>query len=110
VNAAQRCVLLDECLPQDLRHDLAMFDVQTAKYAGLAGLQNGALLAAIDGRFDVLVTVDGNLPFQQNLTSHAFGVVVLGVNSNRLPELRKSLHKLEQAIASVAAGQVPLLT
>jgi hypothetical protein len=105
VTTRQR-VLLDECLPHPLRHDLSMFDTVTARFAGFAGLQNGQLLAAIEGRFDVFVTVDSSLPRQQNLTSISFGIVVLSVPSNRLADLRATLPRLIQAISLTRPGEV----
>ena len=47
-------VLLDACVPEDLRHHIFGHDVETARYAGLSHLSNGALLSAMAGRFDVL--------------------------------------------------------
>ncbi len=106
----QRRVVLDECLPRPIIRDLSMFDVQTAQRAGFAGLKNGALLAAIDGQFDVFVTIDQNLRHQQNLSSINFGIVVLSVPSNRLPYVRAMLPDLVPAIASVVPGQVMLVS
>ena len=51
-------VLLDACVPHWLRNRLTEFDVETAHYAGFDHLLNGELLTAIEGRFDVLVTLD----------------------------------------------------
>ena len=51
-------VLLDENLPQLLRHHLTNFDVVTVQYQGWAGIQNGELISLIDGKFDVLLTAD----------------------------------------------------
>jgi hypothetical protein len=106
VSGAKLRVLLDECLPHDLRHDLAMFDVQTADHAGLAGLKNGALLTTINGRFDVFVTVDGNLQFQHDLTSITFGIIVVRVPTNRLSDIRATVPRLQQALGIVGVGQV----
>jgi hypothetical protein len=102
-------VLLDECLPHVLRHDLAMFDVQTADYAQLAGLKNGALLTAINGRFDVFVTVDANLQYQHDLASMTFGINVLRVPTNRLSDIRATVPRLQQAVSGVGIGQVQLV-
>lgn len=60
-------VLLDECLPRKLKQELGGHEVRTAQEEGWAGLKNGALLQAAAGRFDVLLTVDRNIAFQQNL-------------------------------------------
>ncbi len=102
-------VLLDECLPHVLRHDLVMFDVETADYAGLAGLKNGALLTAINGRFDVFVTVDTNLQYQHDLTSIMFGIIVLHVPTNRLSDIRATVPRLQQAIGAVGVGEVQII-
>ena len=59
-------ILLDECLDEDLRHSFRDHDCQTCRYAELKGLANGKLLSAAErAGFNVLVTVDQNLPYQQ---------------------------------------------
>jgi predicted nuclease of predicted toxin-antitoxin system len=55
-------VLLDECLPERLKHELPEHQVRTVREAGLAGKKNGALLEFASTQFDVLVTIDRNLP------------------------------------------------
>lgn len=102
----RRRVVLDECLPAPLRHELGGFDVSTAQHAGLAGLKNGRLLAAIAGRFDVFVTIDGSLRYQQDLGGRLFGVVVIYARSNRMQDLVPLATALNAAIADVAVGQV----
>lgn len=59
-------VLLDECVPRALRQDLPGHDVKTVGEAGWAGVKNGALLRLAETAFDVLLTVDRNLEYQQN--------------------------------------------
>ena len=62
-------ILLDECIDERLRHLFTEYDCQTARNAGFAGLTNGALLlAGKSAAFDVLMTVDQNIPDQQTLT------------------------------------------
>jgi predicted nuclease of predicted toxin-antitoxin system len=70
-------VLLDACVPHRLRRGLTEFDVATAQSAGLDQIPDGALLAAIDGNYDVLVTRDRNLTFQQKIIGRSIAVVVL---------------------------------
>jgi hypothetical protein len=70
-------VLLDECVTRYLKRDLIGHEVFTVEEAGFNGLKNGRLLQAMSGRFDVLVTVDQNLRYQQNLGAYALAVVVL---------------------------------
>ena len=104
-----RRVLLDECLPHDLRHELHEFDTQTADYAGVAGLSNGELVAAIEERFDVLVTIDGNLPDQQNLRPRNIAVIVLRAASNRLNDLLPLVPELIRQINNAQVGSISVI-
>jgi Domain of unknown function (DUF5615) len=71
-------VLLDEQLPRPLARELAGHDVRTVQQEGWAGLKNGELLRrAVADDFEVFVTSDQNLEFQQNLANVRIGVVVL---------------------------------
>lgn len=56
-------LLLDECVPRPLKKEFAGHDVTTAREAGLAGLKNGHLLRAAEGKFDALLTVDQSIPY-----------------------------------------------
>ena len=58
-------LLLDECVVRDLKRDLVGHEVSTAVEAGFGGLENGELLRAASSQYDVLITVDRNLSFQQ---------------------------------------------
>jgi uncharacterized protein DUF5615 len=81
-------LLLDECMPVDFRLLLTGHDVFTVKYMGWSGIKNGALLArAADEAFDALVSTDGSLEHQQNLTTLPIAIVVLRAPSNKLPDL-----------------------
>ncbi len=62
-------LLLDECVTYDLKRDLATHQVATVVEAGFGGLKNGALLGAAAKIYDVLITVDQNIQFQQNIRS-----------------------------------------
>jgi hypothetical protein len=63
-------VLIDECIDERFRNSLPEHDCQTARYAGLAGLKNGELLIAAEtAKFDVFLTVDQGIEYQQNLTA-----------------------------------------
>jgi hypothetical protein len=61
-------ILIDECIDERFRNSWSGHDCQTALYAGLAGLKNGDLLAAAETKkFDVFLTVDQGIEYQQNL-------------------------------------------
>jgi aryl-alcohol dehydrogenase-like predicted oxidoreductase len=60
-------ILIDECIDERFRNSLPEHDCQTARYAGLAGLKNGDLLTAAEtAKFDVLLTMDQGIEYQQN--------------------------------------------
>ena len=99
-------VLLDESLPIDFAHDLTAVNAQTVKALGWAGLKNGALLRQAAEQFQVLVTMDKNLRFQQNLAAHPLGVVLIRARSNRIDDLRPLVPKILEAIATVEPGQI----
>jgi len=80
-------LLLDECVPRQLKREFAGHDVKTAVEAGFAGLKNGDLLRAADGEFAALITVDKSIPHQQNLASLSLVVVVLVAKRNKYEAL-----------------------
>jgi hypothetical protein len=99
-------VLLDECLPRQLRRALPGHQVRTVPEAGWAGVSNGELLHRAAPEFDVFLTVDRNLTFQQNLTSLELAVVVLVAVSNDVEDLRPLMSKVLEILPSLRKGQV----
>jgi hypothetical protein len=71
-------ILLDECVPRRLKHELGDHEVRTVTEMGWAGMKNGALLQLAAESFDVLLTTDRNLAFQQNTATLCLGVVQRG--------------------------------
>jgi predicted nuclease of predicted toxin-antitoxin system len=100
-------VLLDEQLPRQLARFLTGHDVRTVQQECWAGLKNGELLDAAEGAaFDVLLTGDQNLQYQQNLTKRKIGIVVLSAPSNALEDLLPLVPSVLKAVRDVAPGQV----
>jgi predicted nuclease of predicted toxin-antitoxin system len=99
-------ILLDESLPRRLALEISGHEVQTVQKQGWAGLKNGELLRRASGSFDVLVTGDRNLEFQQNLTKVSIAVVVLIAKSNRIESLRPLVPRLLTILASIQPGQL----
>ncbi len=97
-------LLLDECIDWRLSRDIVGHDVKTAPQMGWAGVRNGELLALAADGFDVFVTVDRNLSFQQRVEIHAVAVIVLRCRSNRLADLRPLVPQLLTAIAAATPG------
>ena len=87
-------VLLDECIDWRLSRDLADHQVMTARQMGWTSIKNGELLTLASREFDVFVTTDRNLPFQQNLDVLLIAVIVLNAPTNRLADLRPLVPRL----------------
>lgn len=99
-------MLLDECVNRRLAKDIVGHDTKTVPQAGWAGLRNGALLGRAEGQFDAFVTVDRNLPSQQNLSRFSIAVIVLRARSNRLADLRPLVPRLLAVLGRAKRGQV----
>lgn len=96
-------VLLDENLPHALRMHLAGHDVFTTAYQGWASWSNGARVkAADDAGFDVLLTADQGLNYQQNLAGRGIAIVV--ISTNRYSLVLANTDKIATAIKSVSPG------
>ena len=99
-------VLLDECLPRRLGLELSGHMVSTVPQAGWAGTSNGKLLALISGNYDAFLTVDKNLPAQQETAALPFGVIVLRARSNQLSDLRPLVPEILAALATMQPRDV----
>jgi hypothetical protein len=102
-------ILLDECIDRRLAKEIDGHEVVTVPQAGWAGIKNGELLALAQQQFDVLVTVDRNLSFQQNLPQFNIAVVILQAPTNRLNDLRRLVPKLHGLLQGLVKGQFRLL-
>ena len=78
----------------------------TVPDAGWAALKNGELLARAQQEFDAFVTVDRNLPFQQELSRFSIAIIVLRAQSNRVQELRTLIPQLLAALPASRRGEV----
>jgi hypothetical protein len=97
-------VFLDECVDWRLARDIVGHDVRTARQMGWTTIKNGELLARAARHFEVFITVDRSLPFQQNLASLPIAVIIVRAKSNRLADLRRLTPQLLAAIESARAG------
>ena len=99
-------VLLDECIDRRLAEEIEGHEVVTVPQAGWAGIQNGELLRLAQAQFDVFITVDRNLSFQQHLSRFSVAVIVLQAPTNRLSDLRPLVPQLQRILATAPRGQV----
>ena len=81
-------ILLDECVPKRLKKYLEEFEVFTVNELVLSGIKNGALMSyCVENNFDLLLTIDKNLIFQQNLDQYSVTIAVLNCQSSKIEEL-----------------------
>jgi hypothetical protein len=99
-------VLVDECVDWRLARDIVGHEVKTARQMGWSTIKNGELLALAVKEFDVFVTVDRNLSFQQNLPAFEIAVIVLRAASNRLADLRPLVPELLACLPNAKRGAV----
>lgn len=98
-------VLLDENLPHKLRLHLPAHEVVTVAFAGFDGLKNGKLMkAAEDAGFDVFVTADCALPYQQNMTGRRIAVVAL--SGQIWAVIEAHVERISLAISAAPAGMI----
>jgi predicted nuclease of predicted toxin-antitoxin system len=99
-------VLLDECIDSRLARHFSEFEVRTVHELGWSGITNGKLLELAEREFDVFVTVDRNLSFQQNIPKFSLCVILVHSVSNRLADLIPFVADIQRAIPSAAHGAV----
>lgn len=100
-------VLLDACVPERLRHAIpAPHVAETARYAGLSHLSNGALLAAASGRYDVFITTDKSLRHEQNTALLPLTIIVLASVDNDINALRPLMVQVIEALKHSRPGSV----
>jgi hypothetical protein len=97
-------VLLDECVPRKLRLELSEHEVLTVTEQGWSGIKNGKLLALAEEEFDVFLTVDQNLKYQQNLKTFNIGIILLVARNNRLKTLLPLMIEAREALEKIKAG------
>lgn len=99
-------VVLDENLPRKLRRDLLEYVVRTVQEEGWTSFRNGELLTRAQDVFDVLLTADRRLQFQQNIARFDIGVVVVVTVDLRLRTIRTAIDEIRAALAAVRPGQI----
>src|SRR5712671_2892537 len=101
-------ILIDECLPDELNESVAAMghECQTVRRAGYGSKKNGELLTLAEGRWDVLLTSDRNIKYQQNMTGRSVSILILCAKSNRMKDLVPLLHACAEALQSMRPGTV----
>jgi hypothetical protein len=82
------------------------FDCTTVQEAGWSGKENGELLALADASFDVVVTLDRNLRYQQNLTGRRIALLIVRASSNRVVDLQPHFSACAETLLTIQPGTV----
>lgn len=99
-------LLIDECIDQRLAKELRGYEVKTVPQMDWAGIKNGNLLRRAEKQFDVFITVDRNLEFQQNLSQFNIAILVLQATTNRLADLKPLVPCILAALPNAPKGKV----
>ena len=101
-------LLLDECIPWKVQFlfTAAGHMCDTVRDAGLSGKENGELLALIENQFAVLITIDKNIPYQQNMTGRKLSLLIIRPASNDIDDIRPHVPAALTALQSIQPGQV----
>jgi hypothetical protein len=92
-------ILLDECVPWPMHQFLTGHDCMTAQQRGWGGIKNGLLLQQAESEFDLFITSDQNLRYQQNLAGRAIPILELSTNDWRRIQAASEL--IRQAVATI---------
>ena len=101
-------ILLDECVPKALAHAglPGGHTIVTVQEAGWTGRNNGDLLELAEREYDVLITLDTNIQYQQNLSGRRIAIIVLRAKSNRLAELLPLFPACIRLLATISPGEI----
>jgi len=102
-------ILVDECVDWRLLRDLPGHEARTVKQLGWEHIEDGALLGLAAAEFDVFITVDKDLPYQQHVPNFDIAVIVLRGRTTRLADLRELQPALEKALVTARSGEVQIL-
>lgn len=101
---------MDECLPKKLKLEFKNYEVSTVYEQGWSGIKNGELLKlAQENRFDVFLTADQNLKYQQNLSKSTIAIIILVARNNRIESLQPLIIEVHQVLEKIQPGQFILV-
>lgn len=100
-------ILFDHCVARPLKKELPSHEVKTTREMRWEGLKNGALLSkAEEAGFDLLLTVDQNLQYQQNLSGRAIAIIVMIAAGITVDDLRPLIPAVEKVMLTIQPGQI----
>jgi hypothetical protein len=99
-------LLLDECVTRHVKLDFPGHEVHTVEDAGFKGLENGDLIRAAAGTYEVLITVDRNIPHQQNIANLNIAILILAAKRNSYALLKPLLPLALKTLETIQPGDV----
>jgi predicted nuclease of predicted toxin-antitoxin system len=96
-------ILLDECVPWPMHRLLAGHECRTAQQCGWGGIKNGSLLQLAEKEFDLFITSDQNLRYQQNLAGRK--ISILELSTNKLRRIEAAADALRAAVETIKPGE-----
>jgi predicted nuclease of predicted toxin-antitoxin system len=103
-------ILLDECVTKRLKKYLEEFEVFTARELALSGIKNGKLMTyCVENNFDILLTIDKNLLFQQSLEKYPIAIVVFNCLTSKIEELITFLPSFKSQVYELQKHQAYII-
>src|SRR5215510_14699428 len=96
-------ILLDECVPWPMHRLLSKHSVTSVQAQGWSGIRNSELLRRAEAEFDVFITSDQNIHYQQNLAVHR--IAILELSTNDLRRIRASVVLIQEAVENIQASE-----
>ncbi len=96
-------ILLDECVPWPIQDLLTSHDCTSAQQRGWGGIKNGELLRRAAGEFDLFITSDQNIGYQQNQAQAQ--IAILELSSNDFRQLRTAITSIKSTITTIRPGE-----
>lgn len=96
-------IIIDECVPHIIKKRLTQRQIKTVQEMGWAGVKNGELLKLIEAGFDIFITSDKNLRYQQNLRNRKLAILLLP--SNQIPIIENLLPQIDESIETIQSGE-----
>ncbi len=95
-------IIIDECVPHIVKKRLPERDIKTVQQMNWAGVKNGELLRLVEAEFDVFITSDKNLRYQQNLKNRKIAILLLP--SNQIPLIERMLPQIDEKLSGIQMG------
>ena len=96
-------VLIDECVPRLVKWFLTEHDAQTVQELGYSSFKNGDLLRFAEGKYDLFITADQNLRYQQNLAGRQLAILMLSTNKKSV--VKAGRDKIMVALQEMKASE-----